>query len=38
VVEQFLTRFRKNRMREGKEYRYHTVRTFAYLRLVWKLS
>lgn len=37
VIEEFLTRFRNIRIREGETYRYHTGRTFGidYLPLVW---
>lgn len=37
VIEEFLSRFRDIRVREGETYRYHTGRTFGidYLPLVW---
>ena len=37
VIEQFLTRFRNIRIKDGETYRYHTGRTFGveYLPLVW---
>lgn len=37
VIEEFLSRFRNIRIREGETYRYHTGRTFGveYLPLVW---
>jgi len=37
VIEEFLTRFRNIRIKEGETYRYHTGRTFGvdYLPLVW---